>query len=77
MSSPTPADVSRVIADALGLDVSEVGADASMESLASWDSLQHLSVVMALEAEFGCHLGPEEVTRLTSVARIAEHLGAR
>ena len=76
MRSPTLDDVSRVIADALGLDVSEVGAGASMESLPVWDSLQHLGVIMAIEAAFQCRLGPDEVARLTSVSRIAEHLGA-
>lgn len=74
MSSSTTAAVTEVVAGALGLDVAEVGADASMETLAAWDSLQHLGVIMAIEAAFGCRLGAGEIARLTSVARLAARL---
>lgn len=74
MSEGIEGEVSRLVAEALGLEPDEVGPEASMDSLEAWDSLQHLGVVMAIEARFGCRLSPEEVTELTSVATIAEHL---
>jgi acyl carrier protein len=69
--------VSRIVADALGLEAGALGPDASMESVEAWDSLQHLGVITAIEAAFACRLSADEISELTSVERIARHLESR
>ncbi len=66
----------EIVADALGLELAEVTANATMETVADWDSLQHLAVVTALEADLAVTLSPEQVTELSSVAMIAELIDA-
>ena len=40
---------------------------ASPETIPTWDSLQHLNLVLALEEEFRIQFTPEEVEQLLSV----------
>lgn len=70
--------VQAVIADVFGLAPAEVGPDTSIETVEAWDSLQHLTVVLALEEEFDVQLDDEETVAAVSVPAIAaivhEHL---
>jgi acyl carrier protein len=70
--------VQEVIADVFGLDLEEVGPETSIETVEAWDSLQHLTVVLALEEEFDVQLDDEETVAAVSVPAIAaivrEHL---
>jgi len=61
----------ELLADALGLDLEDVSDAATMESVSVWDSLQHLSVITAIEAELAVTLTPEEVPAINSVSAIA------
>jgi acyl carrier protein len=71
--------VQAVIADVFGLDPEAVGPEASIETVEAWDSLQHLTVVLALEEEFDVQLDDEETIAAVSVPVIAgivrAHLG--
>jgi acyl carrier protein len=40
---------------------------SSPETVPTWDSLQHLNLVLALEQEFRIQFTPEEVEQLLSV----------
>jgi acyl carrier protein len=49
--------------------------ELAREQTASWDSLNHLRIVLAFEEEFGLHLEPEVVAGikcLTDLERLAE-----
>jgi acyl carrier protein len=45
--------VRQTAADVFDLDVADVTADSSPETIPSWDSQAHLVFVVALESEFG------------------------
>ena len=45
--------------------------DSSPDNIESWDSLQHLNLVLALEQEFRTQFTPEEIEQLLSVELIA------
>ena len=47
----TANDVKKIIADALEVDPGEIGDDTSTETLESWDSLGHINILVALDAE--------------------------
>jgi acyl carrier protein len=62
--------VRGVLADVFGLDPAEVGPTTSKDTVAGWDSLQHLTVVLALEEEFSLEFDDAETVDLVNVPLI-------
>jgi acyl carrier protein len=58
--------VSRLFADVFGVPIESIQPDSSPETIESWDSLQHLNLVLALEQEFSVQFAPEEIETLLS-----------
>ena len=56
----------NVVATVLNVDVSRIDANASSDTIESWDSLRHMNLVLALEDEFGVSLPDEEAANSTS-----------
>jgi acyl carrier protein len=74
-------DFDRLLADAftVGLDL-PAGTDVTVLVFGEhrhWDSLGHMSLVMALEQTFGVSLGDEEVLEIDSYASAAAVLRSR
>jgi acyl carrier protein len=63
-------EVQQLLADVLGVARSKVSRASTTENLEGWDSVNHLSVVMELEQRYGTAFSPEEMTEITSVAKI-------
>jgi acyl carrier protein len=61
----------RVVAHVFGLDPDAVTPATSIDTVEGWDSLRHLNLVIALEAEFGVSFTPEEIPDLLSIEIIA------
>lgn len=70
--SPVFLEVREVLATLCGLDEGEIALDTQRESIEEWDSLQHVNLVLDLEARFGIHLDPEEIAAIASVRDIVE-----
>ena len=64
--------VKRVLADVLMLDEGQLQPDSSPDTITAWDSVQHLTLVIALEQEFGVRFAPEEIEEALSVQAIAD-----
>ena len=62
--------VAVVISGVLGIPPESVVDDTSPDNVKKWDSLAHLNIVMALEAEFQLALSPEEAMEMLSVGLI-------
>lgn len=62
--------VRRIAADVFKLSLAEVTLEASPETIADWDSVQHLNLVLALEQELGVEFSPEEIERMNSLGAI-------
>jgi acyl carrier protein len=45
----------------LNIDLDELSDDASPESLSSWDSVAHLTLISSIEADFKINIEPEEI----------------
>lgn len=56
----------EVVATVLNVDVSRINANASSDTIESWDSLRHMNLVLAIEDEFGVSLPDEEAANATS-----------
>jgi acyl carrier protein len=58
------------MADIFDLAAGDLRAESSPDTIPSWDSVQHLSLVLALEAEFGVEIPPEEIEQMRNAGSI-------
>ncbi|MGP0019176.1 MAG: acyl carrier protein [Candidatus Sulfotelmatobacter sp.] len=70
MTAPLLDRVRGIAADILQVPVAEVVPDSSPESIATWDSVHHLNLVLALEQEFNLQFEPEEIDQIGNVGQI-------
>ncbi|HUB00956.1 MAG TPA: acyl carrier protein [Terracidiphilus sp.] len=74
MTGNSEASVAALVASVLNLPVSAVGVDASMETIAQWDSLAQLNICLAFQEEFRVDMDMETIAACTSVAKLAKLL---
>ncbi len=60
-----------IASDIFGVPAAKITADSSPETIETWDSMQHLNLVLAIEEKFGVQLAPEEIEEMKSVGAIA------
>lgn len=65
-------DIRRIVSDVLGVPAAQLTDASSPETIDSWDSIQHLSIVMALEQALGVQFDPDDIEKMRSVGRIEE-----
>lgn len=68
--------IRAVIAATFGVEPSTISDATGNDTIDAWDSMNHLHLVVALEAEFGVSFEPEQAIELTSVQEIEHALGA-
>ena len=56
----------NIVATVLNVEISRIDANASSDTIESWDSLRHMNLVLALEDEFGVSLPDGEAANATS-----------
>jgi acyl carrier protein len=66
--------VRAVSADVFQVPASQITANSSPETVQTWDSLQHLNLVLALEQQFDVQFVPEEIEKMKNIAAVAELL---
>ena len=74
-TTPVAQQVRQIAADIFNLPVDEITDQTSPQTLADWDSVQHLNFVLAIEAQLGVQLDPQEIEQIRSIGdatRIAE-----
>jgi acyl carrier protein len=54
------------MATVLGVEAASIGPATDMDTVPSWDSLRHLTLVLALEDEFGVQIPDEDAAAITS-----------
>jgi acyl carrier protein len=64
-----------ILAEAVKLPAASLPDDASVQTLAAWDSIAHVHVILALERIAGRELSTEAIAGLNSLADIATLLG--
>lgn len=73
--SVTPEAIMATVAREANLDPGKVRLDSTLESL-DIASLDLISILFALEDEFGVEIAPEEVERSWTIAQFAEHVAS-
>ena len=66
--------VREIASDVLQADVTP---ESSPETVESWDSVQNLNLVLALEEEYGFQFAPEEMDQAKTVASLARIVSAK
>jgi acyl carrier protein len=69
--------VRGIAADVLQVRQGSLSAESSPQSVESWDSVQHLNLVLALEEQFGVQFEPDEMDSMKSIGAIAGVLSAK
>jgi acyl carrier protein len=64
--------VKEIMADVFNVPLGQLDDTASPSSIAAWDSVQHLNLVLALEQAFDVEFDPEEIPQLQSMAAIVQ-----
>ena len=63
--------VRNVASDIFGIPANKITVDSSPETIESWDSVQHLNLVLALEEKFGVQLEPEDIEQMKNIGAVA------
>jgi acyl carrier protein len=74
ISDPLELKVVAVVTRELSVPPGSINLLSTSDDVDRWDSLGHLQICMALEAEFGVSPGLEEVGQINSVSAIIEYL---
>ena len=70
-------EVRSVAADVFAVDPKILDANSSPERVDVWDSVQHLNLVLALEARYSIQFEPEEMEQMKNLGAIAELLKSK
>jgi acyl carrier protein len=72
MDDATFQQIRSIAADVLDLDPAKLTPASSPESIESWDSVQHLSLVLALEQKYDLQFEPSEIDSMKNLGAIAD-----
>jgi acyl carrier protein len=65
----------QVMGEVLGVPPEAVAEESSAETLTAWDSMHHMSLILALEQEFGVTFADRELPDLTTFGALRAALG--
>ena len=63
-------DLRGIAADIFQVAPKRINRESSPDTIETWDSLQHLNLILELEQRFGLEFEPEEMERMTSIEAI-------
>ena len=70
MNTPDETKLRIVVARVLQADVTDIDMNSSPASIASWDSLNHMQLVFALEEEYAVTFTEEQIADMTTYSAI-------
>ena len=69
--------VRQVVSDVFVVPMEQVGETSSPDTIAAWDSMQHLNLVLAVEERFQLQFTPEEMEQMRNVREIVALVESR
>ena len=69
--------IRQVMADILGLDPARIDDGTTADSVEAWDSANHISLILALEEEFGMSFEVAEIEAMTSFPDLVHGVEAK
>lgn len=64
----------QVFCDVFCLSPDQITDDLSPRSVPTWDSMQHLNLVVSIEERFGISLDPDDIERLRTGFAVAKDI---
>lgn len=74
---PTLDRIREIAADVLGVPAASLSADSGPETVEAWDSVQHLSLVLAIEQAYELEFPPDEVDAMKTLGGFAAAIERR
>jgi len=71
LTARTFEQVRSIASDIFGISPDKITTESSPETIETWDSMQHLNLVLALEEKFGVQLEPEDIEQMNSIGAVA------
>ena len=69
--------IKEVVAEQLGVDVSELAPETSLKDDLNADSLDLFQIIMSLEEEFGIEIPTEDTENIGTIGDIEKYLNDR
>ncbi len=66
--------VKQIMSNTFSINIEKISDDSSPDSIANWDSLKHMQLILSLEEEFGIEFSDNEVVELVSFQKIIDAL---
>jgi acyl carrier protein len=67
----------QIVASVLRIPADEIGPDATMDTVDTWNSLTHIEFVTTLEERFAIQLTDDEIAGMTSLGQVQRVLRER
>jgi acyl carrier protein len=77
MCEETKLRVCNVMGIVFGIEPNGIPSDASQHNFPGWDSLNHMSLILALEDEFGVEFTDEEIVGLNSLTTLIKSVSGK
>ena len=61
----------------MNVPIDQLNDDSSPETIANWDSLKHMNLILALEEKFAVAFSDDEIVSMLSVKSIVEILSKK
>lgn len=62
--------IKEILATVLEIDIADVNDDTNPDTVSTWDSLNHMKIVFALEDEYNVQFSDDQIIKLTNVGNI-------
>jgi acyl carrier protein len=69
--------VRRIASDLFATPADRITANSTPETIETWDSIQHLNLILALEEKFEIQLSPEEIEQMHSIGQVTMTVEAK
>lgn len=69
--------IKEVVAEQLGVDVSELNQETNLKDDLNADSLDLFQIIMSLEEEFGIEIPTEDTDNICTIGDIENYLNSR
>ena len=70
-------EIREVMSEILHVSPDDIAPDTSRSDIETWDSVEHLNLMLAMEERFGISLEVEDLSKMTSVPAIQEVLAEK
>lgn len=67
-------EVRRIVAEELGVDMSQITPDTAAGELKAWDSVRMVMILSAVQSRFGVQFPDEDLFDLVSVSALADEV---